>query len=72
MSVQIHGIPMRCLRFLIEATCFLVLFLFHFFLQGHEKRRVVYNLYHIINHYVLFGGGYLSQSKSMIQQIMRM
>jgi len=41
-------------------------------LQGHEKRKVVYNLYHILNHYVLFGGGYLSQAKGMIQQILRM
>ena len=25
-----------------------------------------------MNHYVLFGGGYLSQARSMIQQIIRM
>lgn len=40
--------------------------------EGHEQRRVVYNLYHILNHYVLFGGGYLNQAKSMIEQILRM
>jgi fructosamine-3-kinase len=40
--------------------------------DGHEKRLVVYNLYHILNHYVLFGGGYLSQARGMIQNIMKM
>jgi fructosamine-3-kinase len=38
---------------------------------GHELRKTVYNLYHILNHYVLFGGGYLSQAKSMIDTIIR-
>jgi fructosamine-3-kinase len=38
---------------------------------GHERRRTVYNLYHILNHEVLFGGGYLSQARSMIEQILR-
>jgi fructosamine-3-kinase len=38
---------------------------------GHEKRKTVYNLYHILNHDVLFGGGYLSQARSMIEQILR-
>lgn len=39
--------------------------------DGHEKRRTVYNLYHILNHHVLFGGGYISQARSMIEQILR-
>lgn len=38
--------------------------------QGHANRRTVYNLYHILNHEVLFGG-YLGQARSMIQQILR-
>lgn len=38
----------------------------------YEKRKTVYNLYHILNHYVLFGGGYLGQAKGMIEQILRM
>ena len=38
---------------------------------GHEKRRTVYNLYHILNHEVLFGGGYLRQAQGMIDQILR-
>ena len=38
---------------------------------GFEKRKVVYNLYHILNHYVLFGGGYRGQARSMIEEILR-
>lgn len=40
--------------------------------QGHEKRKTVYNLYHILNHYVLFGGGYLSSAQRMMAQILQM
>lgn len=40
--------------------------------EEHEKRRTIYNLYHILNHEVLFGGGYASQARSMIEQILRM
>lgn len=39
---------------------------------GHEQRRTVYNLYHILNHEVLFGGGYRNQARGMIEQILRM
>jgi fructosamine-3-kinase len=39
---------------------------------GHEKRKTVYNLYHILNHDVLFGGMYLRQAQGMIDQILRM
>lgn len=39
---------------------------------GYEKRKTVYNLYHILNHMVLFGGGYRSQAQRMIDQIMKM
>ena len=39
--------------------------------QGHEQRRTVYNLYHILNHQVLFGGGYLNQAQGMIDEILR-
>jgi len=40
--------------------------------EGHEKRKTVYNLYHILNHEVLFGGMYLRQAQGMIDQILRM
>ena len=39
--------------------------------DGHEQRREIYNLYHMLNHAVLFGGGYLRQVKSMIEEILR-
>jgi fructosamine-3-kinase len=39
---------------------------------GHEQRRVVYNLYHILNHEVLFGGSYRNQARQMIEEILRM
>ncbi|KAL7579408.1 hypothetical protein ACA910_014077 [Epithemia clementina (nom. ined.)] len=38
---------------------------------GHEQRRTIYNLYHILNHEVLFGGMYLRQAQGMIDQILR-
>jgi fructosamine-3-kinase len=39
--------------------------------EGHEIRQTIYNLYHILNHYVLFGGGYLQQSYNMIDSILK-
>ena len=39
--------------------------------SGHEMRETIYNLYHILNHHVLFGGGYISQAKIMIGKIMK-
>jgi fructosamine-3-kinase len=36
---------------------------------GYQKRKTLYNLYHILNHFNLFGGGYGSQASHMIQQI---
>jgi fructosamine-3-kinase len=39
--------------------------------EGHEIRTTIYNLYHILNHYVLFGGGYLQQSYNMIDRILK-
>jgi len=39
--------------------------------EGFEKRKIIYNLYHILNHYVLFGGGYLSEANSMIATILK-
>jgi fructosamine-3-kinase len=37
---------------------------------GYEKRKTLYNLYHILNHFNLFGGGYKSQANSMISQLL--
>src|SRR5262249_51405680 len=33
---------------------------------GYEIRRELYNLYHVLNHLNLFGGGYLAQAERMI------
>ncbi len=37
---------------------------------GYKTRKTLYNLYHILNHYNLFGGGYASQAGSMTQQLL--
>lgn len=33
---------------------------------GYETRKTLYNLYHVLNHFNLFGGGYLRQAQGMI------
>lgn len=37
---------------------------------GYEQRKTLYNLYHILNHFNLFGGSYESQANRMISQIL--
>lgn len=37
---------------------------------GYQSRKTLYNLYHILNHLNLFGGGYLGQAESMTQQLL--
>ncbi len=37
---------------------------------GYGVRRILYNLYHILNHLNLFGGGYLAQAQSMIERLL--
>lgn len=37
---------------------------------GCKRRKTLYNLYHILNHFNLFGGGYESQANRMIEQIL--
>ena len=36
---------------------------------GYEQRKPLYNLYHILNHFNLFGGGYESQATRTIEQL---
>lgn len=36
---------------------------------GYETRKTLYNLYHVLNHFNLFGGGYLGQAKRMIEKL---
>lgn len=38
--------------------------------DGYEGRRDLYNLYHVLNHWNLFGGSYLEQAKRMMQLIL--
>ncbi len=37
---------------------------------GYPRRRTLYNLYHILNHYNLFGGHYLQQANNMINELL--
>lgn len=37
---------------------------------GYSTRKTLYNLYHILNHLNLFGGGYLMQAQSMIDSLL--
>ncbi len=38
--------------------------------SGYEVRKILYNLYHILNHLNLFGGGYLGQAQGMIDRLL--
>lgn len=38
--------------------------------EGYKRRKILYNLYHILNHFNLFGGGYASQANRMMEQIL--
>ncbi len=38
--------------------------------DGYAVRKTFYNIYHIINHLNLFGGGYQAQAVSMIRQVL--
>lgn len=38
--------------------------------SGYGVRRTLYNLYHILNHLNLFGGGYSRQALGMIEQLL--
>ena len=37
---------------------------------GYATRRTLYNLYHVLNHLNLFGGGYRGQSLGMIARLL--
>jgi protein-ribulosamine 3-kinase len=38
--------------------------------QGAEIRSTLYNLYHVLNHFNLFGGGYLAQAAGLIDTLL--
>jgi len=37
---------------------------------GYAERRELYNLYHVLNHANLFGGGYASQARGIIERLL--
>ncbi len=37
---------------------------------GYKTRKTLYNLYHVLNHFNLFGGGYGAQSEHMIDSLL--
>ncbi len=37
---------------------------------GYDRRKTLYNLYHILNHFNLFGGSYASQANHMIARLL--
>lgn len=37
---------------------------------GYSVRKELYNLYHILNHYNLFGGGYAAQAERMVSRLL--
>jgi fructosamine-3-kinase len=39
---------------------------------GYRLRRVLYNLYHVLNHLNLFGAGYRSQAERMMERLLEM
>ncbi|KAJ2726435.1 hypothetical protein GGI07_000573 [Coemansia sp. Benny D115] len=36
--------------------------------KGFERRALVYELYHTVNHYIIFGGGYLGQCEQLLRR----
>ena len=38
--------------------------------DGYRLRRDLYNLYHMLNHLNLFGGGYLSRCENMMDRLL--
>lgn len=40
--------------------------------ESYERRKLIYNFYHILNHANLFGGSYIEQSKAMLSRILSM
>jgi len=38
--------------------------------DGYDRRKILYNLYHVLNHFNLFGSGYAGQAESMIRTLL--
>jgi protein-ribulosamine 3-kinase len=37
---------------------------------GYATRKILYNLYHVLNHFNLFGGGYADQARDMVERLL--
>jgi protein-ribulosamine 3-kinase len=37
---------------------------------GYEVRKQLYNLYHVLNHFNLFGGGYAAQAQTLVHRLL--
>ncbi|HEV7822353.1 MAG TPA: fructosamine kinase family protein, partial [Burkholderiales bacterium] len=37
---------------------------------GYEVRKHLYNLYHVLNHFNLFGGGYAAQAQTLVDRLL--
>jgi fructosamine-3-kinase len=38
--------------------------------EGYDRRKILYNLYHLLNHFNLFGSAYAGQVESSIRQLL--
>jgi fructosamine-3-kinase len=38
--------------------------------EGYAIRKDLYNLYHVVNHLNLFGGGYLGQAENLAARLL--
>ncbi|MFA5083044.1 MAG: fructosamine kinase family protein, partial [Hydrogenophilaceae bacterium] len=38
--------------------------------DGYATRKTLYNLYHVLNHFNLFGGGYAGQAERMVGRLL--
>ena len=39
-------------------------------MRGFKRRVDLYNLYHVLNHFNLFGGGYRQQAADMLNRLL--
>jgi fructosamine-3-kinase len=39
--------------------------------KGFQTRKILYNLYHELNHFNLFGSGYANSAQSSINQLLK-
>jgi fructosamine-3-kinase len=41
-------------------------------MKGYEQRKHIYNLYHVLNHWISFGGSYSGQALSILESTSRL